>query len=147
MSSFATATTTTNAPAPATARRPARRRAATVALWALQIALAVALGAAGASKLAGAPAMLELFDAVGVGQWLRYVTGSFELLGALLLVVPATAAFGALLLAGVLSGAVLSHLTVLHTSPAAPLALLAGLAVVLYARRAEIAAAVARVRG
>lgn len=122
---------------------PARGRAATVALWALQIALAAALGAAGAAKLAGAPEMVQLFDAIGIGQWFRYVTGALEVLGALLLLVPAFAARGALLLAGVMGGAVLSHLFVLHNSPAVPLALLAGLAVVVYARRAEIA----RVRG
>jgi len=30
---------------------------------------------AGGSKLAGVPAMVSLFDQVGVGQWFRYVTG------------------------------------------------------------------------
>ena len=122
---------------------PARGRAATFALWALQIALAVAIGAAGAAKLAGAPEMVQLFDAIGIGQWFRYVTGALEVLGALLLFVPAFAGRGALLLAGVMGGAVVAHLFVLHTSPAAPLSLLAGLAIVIYARRAEIA----RIRG
>lgn len=126
---------------------PTRRRAATVALWALQIALAAALGAAGASKLAAAPEMVQLFDAVGIGQWFRYVTGALEVLGAVLLLVPAVAGLGALLLAGVMVGAILSHLLVLHNSPTAPLILIAGLAIVVYARRAEITARLARVRG
>jgi len=126
---------------------PARGRAATVALWALQIALAAALGAAGAAKLAGAPEMVQLFDAIGIGHWFRYLTGVIEVLGALLLLVPSFAGRGALLLACVMGGAVLSHLVVLHTSPAAPLALLAALAVVVYARRAEIGARLARARG
>lgn len=137
MSTHATAIPARPSPA------PARGRAATIALWALQIALAAAIGAAGAAKLAGAPEMVQLFEAVGMGQWFRYVTGALEVLGALLLLLPAFAGRGALLLAGVMGGAVLAHLLVLHTSPAAPLALLAGLAVVIYARRAEIA----RVRG
>src|SRR5688572_12666895 len=89
---------------------PIRPRAGTIALWTLQIALAVALGMAGAAKLVGAPEMIQLFDAVAIGQWLRYVTGTFEVLGSLLLLVPIGAAVGALLLAGVMSGAVLSHL-------------------------------------
>jgi uncharacterized membrane protein YphA (DoxX/SURF4 family) len=122
-----------------------RRPAATVALWALQIALAAAIGAAGASKLASAPAMVQLFDAVGVGQWFRYVTGALEVTGAILLLVPALAGLGALLLGGVLTGAVVAHLTVLDTSPLAPLMLLVGLAVVAYARRAQIAASRATV--
>jgi putative oxidoreductase len=121
------------------------RRAATVALWALQIALAAVIGAAGASKLASASAMVQLFDAVGVGQWFRYVTGALEVTGAVLLLVPALAGLGAVLLGGVLTGAVVAHLTVLHTSPGAPLLLLVGLAVVAYARRAQIAAAWATV--
>jgi putative oxidoreductase len=123
-----------------------RRPAATVALWALQIALAAVIGAAGASKLASATAMVQLFDAVGVGQWFRYVTGALEMTGAVLLLVPALAGLGALLLGGVLTGAVVAHLTVLHTSPLAPLLLLVGLAVVAYARRAQIAGSWATVR-
>lgn len=126
---------------------PVRRRAATVVLWTLQIALAAAMGAAGASKLAGASEMVQLFDAIGIGQWLRYVTGALEVLGGLLLLVPAAAGPGALLLAGVMVGAVLSHLLLLHNSPAAPLALLAGLAIVVYARSTEIAAYLTRVGG
>ena len=69
--------------------------------------------------------MIALFDAVGLGQWFRYVTGSLEVLGALLLIVPGTTAFGAVLLACVLAGAVVTHLTVLHTAPTAPLVLFA----------------------
>lgn len=69
------------------------------------------------------------------------------MLGAVALLVPRVASLGALLLIGVMSGAVLSHLVALHTSPAAPLGLLAGLAVVAFVRRREIAAWVARLRG
>lgn len=139
------------ASAPLTSRprssHAARGRAATIALWALQIALAVALGGAGLGKLAGAPEMVQLFDAVGIGQWLRYVTGTLELLGSILLLVPAGAGAGALLLAGVMSGAIVSHLLVLDTPPTAPLGLLAGLAIVCVARRADILARIARLRG
>jgi uncharacterized membrane protein YphA (DoxX/SURF4 family) len=119
------------------ADRPTRGRPATVALWALQGALALAFLAAGASKLAGADAMVQLFAAVGVGQWLRYVTGALEIAGAVLLVVPGLARLGALHLAGVMLGAIAAHLLVLHTSPVAPAVLLAGLLAVAYARRGE----------
>ena len=100
-------------------------KALNIALWTLQVLVALAFVAAGSGKLLGAPAMIALFDAVGVGQWFRYVTGSLELLGALLLIVPRKAAFGAVLLAGVMAGAVVAHLTVLHTAPTAPLVLFA----------------------
>ena len=40
-------------------------------------------------KLSGDPRMVGLFDAIGVGQWFRYVTGSLEVLGAILLLIHA----------------------------------------------------------
>ncbi len=36
--------------------------------------LAAAFLAAGGAKLAGVPAMVEMFEKVGVGQWFRIVT-------------------------------------------------------------------------
>src|SRR3954471_18310153 len=49
-----------------------------IALWAVQLALAGMFLLAGGSKLAGAPAMIALFDGIGIGQWFRYVTGLIE---------------------------------------------------------------------
>ena len=83
--------------------------------------------------------MIALFDAVGVGQWFRYVTGSLEVLGALLLVIPGTTAFGAVLLAAVMAGAVMAHLTVLHSAPTAPLVLFALTALIAWGRRTQLA--------
>ena len=73
-------------------------RTGRIALWAVQIALAGMFLLAGSSKLLSAPAMVGLFDAIGIGQWFRYVTGSIEVVSAVALLVPAWAAFGALLL-------------------------------------------------
>ena len=82
--------------------------------------------------------MIALFDAVGIGQWFRYVTGSLEVLGALLLIIPGKSAFGAGLLACVMAGAVVAHLTVLHTAPTAPLVLFALTAVIAWGRRSQL---------
>lgn len=106
-----------------------------VALWVLQVAAAAMLGMAGFAKLTGAPEMIGLFDAVGVGQWFRYVTGALEVLGAVLLLVPALAGVGALVLAPVMLGAVLTHLFVVGGSPVIALVLLAVVALVAFARR------------
>ncbi len=110
-------------------------KAANVALWVLQIAAAAMLGMAGFAKLAGDPQMVAMFDVIGLGQWFRYLTGGLEVLGAILLLVPALAGVGALMLAGVMAGAVLTHLFVVGGSPAIPLVLLVVLAVIAYARR------------
>jgi putative oxidoreductase len=119
-------------------------KAFNITLWTLQVLVALAFVAAAAGKLLGSPDMIALFDAVGVGQWFRYVTGLLELLGALLLIVPGTAAFGSVLLAGVMVGAVVAHLTVLHTAPTAPLVLFALTTLIAWGRRSRLAGLVAR---
>ena len=114
-------------------------KALNIALWTLQVLVASAFVAAGAGKLLGSAAMVALFDAVGIGQWFRYVTGSLEVLGALLLIVPGKTAFGAVLLACVMAGAIVAHLTVLHTAATAPLVLFALSALIAWGRRSQLA--------
>ena len=67
------------------------------------------------------------------------MTGSLEVLGALLLIIPATVAFGAVVLACVMAGAIVAHLTVLHTAPTAPLVLFALTALIAWGRRSQVA--------
>ncbi|WP_426390902.1 DoxX family protein [Variovorax sp. R-27] len=97
-------------------------------VWGVRILLALAFGAAGASKLAGVPQMVQVFDAIGFGQWFRYVTGLVEVGGALLLLVPATGFFGGLLLAATMVCGVATHLVLIggNPVPAMVLALLSG---------------------
>lgn len=97
-------------------------------VWGVRILLAVAFGAAGASKLAGVPQMVQVFDAIGFGQWFRYLTGLVEVGGALLLLVPATGFLGGLLLAATMVCAVATHLVLIggNPAPAVVLALLSG---------------------
>ena len=114
-------------------------KAVHITLWTLQVLVALAFVAAAAGKLLGSADMIALFDAVGIGQWFRYVTGSLEVLGALLLIVPGKTAFGALLLACVMAGAVMAHITVLHTAPTAPLVLFALTALIAWGRRSQLA--------
>jgi putative oxidoreductase len=119
------------------AARPGK--ALNIALWTLQVLLALAFVGAGSGKLLGSADMIALFDAIGIGQWFRYVTGSLEVLGALLLIIPGSAALGAVLLACVMAGAVAAHLTILHTAATAPLVLFALTAIVASGRRSQLA--------
>jgi putative oxidoreductase len=114
-------------------------KALNIALWTLQGLLALAFVAAGSGKLLGSADMIALFDAIGIGQWFRYVTGSLEVLGALLLIIPGRTALGAVLLACVMTGAVVAHLAVLHTAATAPLVLFALTAIVGWGRRSQLA--------
>ena len=95
----------------------AGKTAAEVLLWLLQIATAVLFFTAAYPKLAGSPEMVGLFDAIGFGQWFRYLTGTLETLGGILLLVPGFARLGAWLLIAVMTGAIVTHLTVLGGSP------------------------------
>jgi putative oxidoreductase len=115
-----------------------RSRVALIALWGLQVVLAAMFLLAGGSKLAGTAPMVALFDAIGVGQWFRYVTGTIEIVSAIALVVPSLAAFGAVALVATMTGAAATHVFFIGGSPALPALLLIGSLVVAWARRDQI---------
>jgi putative oxidoreductase len=117
----------------------ANSKAGNAVAWILQIAAAAMFLMAGGSKLAGAQPMVEMFNAIGVGQWFRYVTGTIEVVSALLLLMPSMAAIGAALLVCVMVGAIIAHLTILHTSPAMPIVLLIICVIVFVLRRDRMA--------
>jgi putative oxidoreductase len=115
-----------------------RGRASLIALWLTQVALAVMFLMAGGSKLAGVPAMVSMFDTVGLGQWFRYVTGVIEVTSGIAPLVPSAAIVGALLLIPTMLGAIVTNVFVVHTSPVMPLLLLLVAAAVAWARRHQL---------
>jgi putative oxidoreductase len=123
-----------------------RGRVALVALWLTQTALAGMFLFAGGLKLTGAPEMVAVFDAIGIGQWFRYVTGSIEVVSAVALLVPSCAAFGALLFVPTMVGAVATHLFIVGGSAAPATILLIGSLAIAWARRDQIARAWSRRR-
>ena len=114
-----------------------RLRIRTVVVWALQLLAAGMFLMSGTLKVTGVPIMVQMFEAIGVGQWFRYATGTIELAGALLLLVPSLALLGAVLLAATMGGAVITHLFVIGGSPATALVLLAATATIAWLRRSE----------
>src|SRR5262245_30328764 len=62
-------------------------------------------------KFTGAEESVYIFTRVGLEPWGRYASGIAELFAAMLLLFPRTAWLGALLAAGVMAGAIGSHLT------------------------------------
>ena len=123
---------------------PSRGRGALIGLWTAQVALAGMFLLAGGSKLGGAPQMVALFGALGVGQWFRYVTGAIEVASAIALLVPALAPFGAVALTATMIGAVVTHVFIIGGSPTMPAVLLLGSAFVAWARRDQLRAAFGR---
>ena len=128
---MSTATTTTR-----------RVRPGVVVLWVTQVVLAAMFVMASLPKLTGDPVMVELFDAVGAGQWLRYVVGVLELAGAIGLLVPRLCGLAALGLTMLLVGATLTNIVALGASPAIPLGYLLVAAVIAWFRRESILAAI-----
>lgn len=64
-------------------------------------------------KFTGHPESVELFTKLGVEPWGRIGTGVVELIACVLLLIPSTIFIGALLGMGLISGAILSHLTII----------------------------------
>ena len=114
-----------------------RGRVAIIALWVTQIALAAMFLFAGGSKLVGTAMMVDLFAAIGLGQWFRYVTGAIEISAAVALLIPSAALFGAILLIPTMLGAAAANLF-LGQSPVVPLVLLLVAAAVAWARRNQL---------
>ena len=110
-----------------------------VALWILQIAAAAMFLMVGYLKLSGSEQMVGLFQTIGIGQWFRYLTGSLEVAGAILLLIPRTSGLGAFLLAGVMAGAVITHLFIVGGSPLMAIILLVVTTVVAWGRRQRTA--------
>ena len=111
-----------------------RGRSGVIALWVVQIALAGMFLLAGGSKLLGAPAMVALFNTIGIGQWFRYVTGVIEVASAILLLIPRLTPVGAALLVCTMTGAVLTHLVLIGGSPVPALVLSCFAAIILWGR-------------
>ena len=123
----------------ATVPSVSRSRAGTIALWTTQLLVAGMFLLAGGLKLIGGPVEVALFDAIGAGQWFRYVTGAIEVAGALALLVPSLAPFGALLLVPTMIGAIATHLFIIGGTPAPAMLLLIGSITIAWARRRQLA--------
>ena len=121
------------------------RRVVNVAVWALQVLLALMFAMAGLAKVSGDPAMVEMFATIGIGQWFRYVVGALELAGAVGVLVPRLSGLAALGLVWLMVGATLTNLFVLGASPLLPIGLLVTSAVVAWGRWLKIGTLAARI--
>ncbi len=107
--------------------------------WILQGLLAGVFFAAGATQLAAVPAEVQLFARIGLGQWLRVITGLAEIAGAVALIYPRLASIGGLWLGFTMLWAVVASVAALHTSPAPAMLLVFANALIVFLRRDELA--------
>ena len=92
-------------------------KAANITLWVIQVLLCLGFLVAGGLKLAGDAEQVKNFALIGFGQWFRYVTGTIEIVCAIMVLIPRLARIAAMLLACVMICALIAHLTVLGIDP------------------------------
>ena len=81
--------------------------------WGLRLLAAVILLQTLFFKFSAAPESVYIFSAVGLEPWGRIGTGVAELIAAVLLLIPGTIVWGAIMGIGIMLGAVATHLYVL----------------------------------
>lgn len=93
----------------------------TILSWILRLGIAAMFVIAALPKLTAQAEPTAMFEQLG-GAPMMYLTGVMELAAAVLLLVPKTKAYGAVLALGVMGGAIVSHLAVLGLGGMFPLA-------------------------
>jgi len=115
-------------------------RALDIALWVLQVLMALAFVFSAYSKITKQPQAVGVFEAMGgPGDWLLYVVAVLEIVGAVGLLIPRLCGLAALGLVALMVGAVISH--ALFGGPSLfALIYLVPVAVIAWGRRASTAA-------
>ncbi|MFR9806741.1 DoxX family protein [Pseudonocardia sp. RS010] len=127
-----------------TARPRSRAR---VALSVLQVVLGLFMAVgSGAPKLFGEATAVLAFDAIGAGDWFRYLIGALEVVGGIALMVPMLAGLAAACFVVLMTGAVFFQVAVIGTAEYVYTPIVLGLLFALIARvrRDEIRALVRR---
>ena len=86
-------------------------RAFMITSWTLRGIAAIILLQTLFFKFTAAKESVYIFTTLGMEPWGRIGSGVAELIASILLLIPSTAAFGALMSLGVISGAIFFHLT------------------------------------
>jgi uncharacterized membrane protein YphA (DoxX/SURF4 family) len=116
------------------ATRPTSR-AANIATWVVQVVVGLMFVGGGLAKLFGDPTMVDLFDEIGAGDWLRYFVGACEVAGGIGLLTPWLCGLAAAALSALVVGAIVTNVAVVDENPALPIVYLVVLAVITWRRR------------
>ena len=88
-------------------------QAKTILSWALRIIAAVIMLQTLYFKFSASEESVYIFSTIGIEPWGRIGTGIAELIASVLILLPRTISIGALMAAGIMAGALISHLTIL----------------------------------
>lgn len=83
----------------------------TIITWVLRLAAAYLMLQTLFFKFSASEESVYIFSTLGMEPWGRIGTGALELVAAILILIPRTTAFGALLAIGLMAGALFFHLT------------------------------------
>jgi len=81
--------------------------------WIAQIIAAIIMLQTLFFKFSGAEESVYIFTKIGMEPWGRYATGIAELIASILLIIPSLCWAGAFIGAGIMAGAIFSHITIL----------------------------------
>lgn len=81
-----------------------------IVTWITTTLLALAFVFAGVAKVSGQETMIESFNFFGLPDWFRIMTGILEILGGVLLLIPATTGSAAFGLSIIMIGAISCHI-------------------------------------
>jgi hypothetical protein len=107
--------------------------------WIFQVLAAVILAQTLFFKFTGAKESVYIFSKLGMEPWGRYGSGTAELIAVVLLLIPKTSFIGAILALGVITGAIMSHLTKLGIVVQDDGGLLFALAIVVFVSSLAVA--------
>jgi hypothetical protein len=110
--------------------------------WALRLGVGLVFVGIGCEKVFPWPGSywIKLFAEIGFGQWFMYLTGTLQIIGGVLMMVPWTEPAGAALLGSTMVGAILTHLFILKTGVGGALIPAGFLALIVFAVRRRYAA-------
>jgi putative oxidoreductase len=114
------------------------RNTGIIVSWLLQLIVAGILLQTLFFKFTGALESVYIFSTLGAEPWGRIGSGIVELIASVLLLIPATTTMGAAIALGVISGAIVSHLTILGIEVQGDGGLLFALALIVFVASAAI---------
>ncbi|MBP9739895.1 MAG: DoxX family protein [Chitinophagaceae bacterium] len=82
-------------------------------LWICRITAATLMLQTLYFKFSGAEESIYIFSTIGIEPWGRIGTGVAELIASILILIPRTSVYGALMAMGIMAGAIISHIFIL----------------------------------